>query len=102
MSEFKGLGKKLGKTAAKAIKKTEEVADIAVKYVKLRSIDAKLDERYEVLGKLTYKQIKNGESYAERIAAVMEEIDVLREKRAAIVAEIEEAKKAKEETADEE
>jgi hypothetical protein len=95
MSEFKGLGKKLGKTAAKAIKKTEEVADIAVKYVKLRSIDAKLDERYEVLGKLTYKQLKTGESQAERIALYIESIDKLRADRKALQAEIE-AEKAKE------
>ena len=35
MSEFKEIGKKLKKTAAKAIRKTEEVADIAAKYVRI-------------------------------------------------------------------
>ena len=94
MSEFKGIGKKIRKTAAKAIKRTEYVSDIAAKYVKLRSIDSKLDDRYEMLGKLTYKQLKTGESQAERIALYIESIDKLRADRKALQAEIE-AEKAK-------
>ena len=102
MADWSSIRDTLSRAANKAAQKTGELADTASKYVKLKSVDSKLSAKFELLGKLTYKQIKNGESYAERIATVMEEIDVLREKRAAIVAEIEEAKKAKEETADEE
>lgn len=95
MSEFKEIGKKLKKTAVKAIRKTEEVADIAAKYVRLRSIDSKLDDRYEMLGKLTYKQLKTGESQAERIALYIESIDKLRADRKALQAEIEAEKMKK-------
>ena len=102
MADWNGIRDTLGRAANKAVQKTGELADTAAKYVKLKSVDSKLSEKFELLGKLTYKQIKNGESYAERIATVMEEIDVLREKRAAIVAEIEEAKRVKEEPEDEE
>lgn len=82
------IGKAIKKTAAKAIRKTEEVADVTAKRIKLRSIDSKLDERYETLGKLTYKQLKTGESQAERIALYIESIDKLRAERKAVQAEI--------------
>ena len=64
MSEFNSFCKKVKKTAAKVAKKTGEAADMAVKYVKLQKIDSKLSDRYEMLGRLTYKQLKTGESYA--------------------------------------
>ncbi len=97
MATWYGLRDTLGRAANIAVEKTGEFADSAKKYVKLRAVDAKLNAGFELLGKLTYKQIKNGESYAEKIAAVMEEIDDLRERRAQIVAEIE----AEEKTTDE-
>ena len=102
MADWNGIRDTLGRAANKAVQKTGELADTAAKYVKLKSVDSKLSEKFELLGKLTYKQIKNGVSYAEKIATVMEDIDALRERRAAIVAEIEEAKRVKEETEDEE
>ena len=94
MSEFGRFCKKVKKVAGKAVKKTGEVADIAVKRVKLQRIDSKLSDRYEMLGRLTYKQLKTGESYAEKIALYIEAIDQLRADRKALNAEIE-AEKAK-------
>lgn len=94
MSEFGIFCKKVKKVAGKAVKKTGEVADIAVKRVKLQRIDSKLSDRYEMLGRLTYKQLKTGESYAEKIALYIEAIDQLRADRKALNAEIE-AEKAK-------
>ena len=89
MSEFGIFCKKVKKVAGKAVKKTGEVADIAVKRVKLQRIDSKLSDRYEMLGRLTYKQLKTGESYAEKIALYIEAIDQLRADRKALNAEIE-------------
>ena len=89
MADWGGIRGTLGRAADIAVQKTGEFADSAKKYVKLKSIDSKLNAKFELLGKLTYKQIKNGESHAERIATVMEEIDLLREQRAEIVAQIE-------------
>ena len=94
MSEFGIFCKKVKKVAGKAVKKTGEVADIAVKRVKLQRIDSKLSDRYEMLGRLTYKQLKTGESYAEKIALYIEAIDQLRADRKALNAEIE-AEKSK-------
>lgn len=102
MADWNSIRGTIGRAANKAVQKTGEIADSAAKYVKLKSVDSKLSAKFELLGKLTYKQIKSGESYAERIATVMEDIDLLREQRAEIVAEIEEAKRIKEEAQDEE
>ena len=89
MSEWNDLYNKVKNVADKAVKKTEEFADIAAKHVRLHRIDSKLSDRYENLGKLTYKQLKTGESQAERIAAYIESIDKLRADRKALQAEIE-------------
>ena len=88
MSELNEFYKTVKNVADKAVKKTEELADIAAKHVILHRIESKLEERYENLGKLTYKQLKTGESQAERIAAHIESIDKLRAERKAIQAEI--------------
>lgn len=88
MSEWNSLCKKVKSAAGKAVKKTEELADTAAKYVRLHRIDSKLSDRYENLGKLTYKQLKTGESQAERISAYIESIDKLRADRKALQAEI--------------
>ena len=89
MSEFNNFCKKVKKTAAKAVKKTGEAVDIAAKYVKLQRIDSKLSDRYEALGRLTYKQLKTGESHAEKIALYIQSIDQLRVDRKNLNEEIE-------------
>ena len=104
MANWNDIKVKVGKAANTAAKKTGEIADTASKYVKLKSVDVKLSSKYESLGRLTYKQLKNGGSQAQSISAVIEEIDALNEQRKAIKAEIEaekqrraEAKAAKKE-----
>ena len=88
MSELNSFCKKVKSVAGKAVKKTGEFADLAAKYVRLHSMDSKLDDRYEMLGRLTYKQLKTGESQAEKIAAYIESIDKIRADRKALQAEI--------------
>ena len=89
MSELNSFCKKVKSVAGKAVKKTGEFADLAAKYVRLHSMDSKLDDRYEMLGRLTYKQLKTGESYAEKIALYIDSIDKLRVDRKALNDEIE-------------
>ena len=108
MSEFNNFCRKVKKTAVKAVKKTGEAVDIAAKYVKLQRIDSKLADRYEALGRLTYKQLKTGESYAEKIALYIQSIDQLRVDRKNLNEEIEadkaryKAKETEEKTEDSE
>jgi len=90
--------------ANKAVKKTEELAEMASLRIRFKSLEAKRDEQYRLLGKLTYRQLKTGESQAERIAPVIEELDTVRAKLRALTEEIEAAKAAsaaKKELADE-
>ena len=93
MADWNEIRAKISKAANKAVKTTGEVADIATKQIKLKSFDSKLSAKYEDLGRLTYKQIKSGESQAESIALIIDEIDSLRVKRKELEDEIAEDKK---------
>ena len=93
MADWKKIRKNVGTATNKAIEKTGELADMASMHVKLKTLEAKRKEQYAKLGKLTYRQLKSGESQAEKIAPVIEELDALQEKVFAVVADIERAKK---------
>ena len=83
--------------AKKAVKTTGELADSASMQIKLKSLESKRDKKYKELGRLTYRQIKTGESLAESIAPVIEELDVIREDIRQQMKAIEDAKKARSE-----
>lgn len=85
-SEIKG---KIGKTTDKVVAKTSEVADIAAKHVKLKTIDGKLSGKYEDLGRYYYKQLKNGQSEEEKINKLVDNIEKLIADRKALREEIE-------------
>lgn len=87
---FKSSAKK---AANKAIRETGDAADLASLHIKLKSIEAKRNEEYEMLGRLTYRQLKTGISQAERIAPVIENLDKMRAKIRNINDQIEEVKK---------
>jgi len=95
MADWKKIRNNVSKATNKAIEKTGELADMASMHVRLKTLEAKRKEQYAVLGKLTYRQLKNGESQAEKIAPVIEELDALQEKIRAVLAEIEIAKAQK-------
>ena len=80
MADWNTVRTTIGQAASKAVHKTGEVADTASLYVKIKAAEAKLDGYYTALGKLTYKQLKSGESQAEKIAPVVDKIRALREK----------------------
>ena len=84
------------RAANKAIKETGEAADIAALHIKLRTLEAKRNSEYEMLGRLTYRQLKTGVSQAERIAPVIENLDKIRGKIKKITNEIDDAKLARE------
>lgn len=93
MADWNKIKENVSVAANKAIKKTGEIADIASKYVKLKNLDSKISSRFEELGRLTYKQIKEEQSQAGKISAVIVAIDKLREARNALNEEIEAEKK---------
>ena len=59
------------------VKKSEELAEAAAMRVKLAKLTAKRDDQFEKLGKLTYRQLKTDDSFAEEIAAIISQIDTL-------------------------
>lgn len=95
MADWKKIRKNVTKATNKAIEKTGELADMASMHVKLKTLEAKRKEQYALLGKLTYRQIKHGESQAEKIAPVIEELDALQDKIRSVLTDIETAKTQK-------
>ncbi len=95
MADWKEIRTSAKKTADKAIKKTGELADVASMHIRLKALEAKRDAQYKQLGKLTYRQMKTGESLVGQIAPVIEKLDELREKIKALVTEIEAEKAAR-------
>ena len=85
----------MGKAASNTLRTTEEIAGNATMHVKLARLMSKRDDLFEKLGKLTYKQLKMDESYAEEIAAIISQIDTLGTQIAAQKAKIEIARAEK-------
>ena len=83
------------KLTNKAIVKTGELADSASLHLKLAQKEATLAELYEQFGKLTYKQIKQGDSTEEKATELIEKLDALCAEISAIKAEIQAKKDAK-------
>ena len=81
--------------ANRAMQKTGELADLAAMRIRLKALESRRDELYRKLGQLTYRQLKTGDSQAERIAPVVEKLDVVRAKIRAQIAEIEEERGAR-------
>ena len=97
MADWNSVRSGATRVANKAIRKTGEVADIASIYVKIKMAEAKLEGYYTTLGKYTYKQLKTGESQAEKIKPIVDGIDATREKIKLLRAKLEEEKQRKKE-----
>ncbi|MBO7310118.1 MAG: hypothetical protein J6U86_01850 [Clostridia bacterium] len=106
MAKWNEIRSSVSRAANSTVKKTEKFAETASMHVKLARLMSKRDEQFEKLGKLTYKQLKTDESYAEEIAAIISQIDSLGiqiVKQKAIIEQAKaekEAKKAKKAQAD--
>ena len=95
MANWNDIKTSVGQAANKTIKKAGEIADSASLKFKLTTQKAKLNDRFERLGRLTYKQLKTETSYAEDIANTISEIDYIREDIKELKAKIEAAKEEK-------
>lgn len=80
MADWDKIKKNIGNAAEKAKKKTGELVDDASMQIKLKSLESKRNKLYEQLGRLTYRQLKTGESQAEKIAETIEGLDEVRAK----------------------
>lgn len=93
MADWEKIRKNLGVAAEKAKKKTGELVDDASMQIKLKALESKRNQLYEQLGRLTYRQLKTGESQAEKIAQTIEGLDDVRAKHRAQAALIEKTKR---------
>lgn len=100
MADWEKIRKNLGDAAQKAKKKTGEIASDASMQIKLKSLESKRDALYEQLGKLTYRQLKTGESQAEKIAETIDALDDVRAKHRAQAVLIEKTKRERAEKKD--
>ena len=85
------------RVADAALKETGDAADIAALNIKKKTLEAKRNSEYEMLGRLTYRQLKTGVSQAERIAPVIEKLDMIRARLKKVDNDIEETKQARSE-----
>ena len=93
MADWNKIKENIGVAAQKAKKKTSELVDDASMQIKLRALESKRNQLYEQLGRLTYRQLKTGESQAEKIASTIEGLDDVRAKIRAQAALIEKTKR---------
>lgn len=95
MAKWDDIRSGVKSAASTTVKKTEEIASSASMHVKLARLMSKRDEQFEKLGKLTYRQLKTDDSYAEQISAVIAQIDALGAQIANQKAKIEQSKAEK-------
>ncbi len=86
----------LNKVANKAAVKIEELSDTAQLHIKAKSIDVKLCEAFEKLGRLYYGQLDGEVGKADDIDACVKEIDRLKRELNDINEQIEQNKKKNE------
>lgn len=102
MANWEDIKASVSRATNKTIKKAGELADTASLHFKLKTLKVKQSENFEKLGKLTYKQLKTDNSYAEAISELIAEIDALREEIKALKEKIEAAKAEKHTAEDDE
>ncbi|MBE6596919.1 MAG: hypothetical protein E7641_04530 [Ruminococcaceae bacterium] len=93
MANWDNIKANVSKAANKTAKKASELADIASLHFKEKTIKAKINTKFEKLGKLTYMQLKSNISQADAIAVTINEIDELRRDLKEVKAKIEESKR---------
>ena len=92
MATWNEIKTEVGAFAAKAKRRTEEIADTTSMRVKLAALKTKLDSQFKKLGKLTYDQLKGEESLADKISEAVISIDKLKDDIATLKKKIEIAK----------
>ena len=97
MASWNEIKAKICKTTDKVVAKTSEVADTAAKHVKVKTIEGKLAEKYEELGRVYYVVLKGEEAEEGKAEAIVAEIEALVAEKKAIKAELEAEKQRREE-----
>ena len=101
MSIFNRAWNATKRTAKKISDKTEELIDSATLSVKIKNLEAKIDEHYEALGRIVYRDLHTEDDLEEEKLEAIAAIDALFDRIAALKAEKEAAETKKKEAAEE-
>lgn len=99
MSIFNRAWNATKRTAKKISDKTEELIDSATLSVKIKNLEAKIDEHYEALGRIVYRDLHTEDDLEEEKLEAIAAIDALFDRIAALKAEKEAAEAKKKEAA---
>ena len=94
MSLWNRVCVKTQKAFAVVGEKTEELASAAAKALKIKSLEMKLDEQYEKLGELVYRDCHVDDDLEEERLAIIAAIDALFDEIALLKSEDEDTKTA--------
>ena len=101
MSAFRRFCTATKRTANKVANKAEELADSAVLTVKIKNLEMKIDEKYEELGRLVYRDLHTDDDLEEEKLALVAAIDGLFDAIAELKCETAPAADGEQEKADE-
>ena len=77
MSAFNRFCAKAKRAAAKVSDKAGELVDSASRSVKIKSLEIRMDEQYEALGRLVYRDLHTDENLEEQKLELIAAIDAL-------------------------
>ena len=97
MSKLNRFFTKAKNAAKKVANKAESTVDSAKKSVKIKSLEMRVDEQYEKLGKIVYRDLHTDENLEEEKLEIVAAIDALFDKIAVLKAEKEEDVEASDE-----
>jgi hypothetical protein len=100
MSTFNRFCAKVRNAALKVTGKVEEIGDSAAASVRAKNLEIRIDEQYENLGRIVYRDLHTEEDLEEKKLEIIAAIDALFDELEQIKA-AKAAKKAKAEEADE-
>ncbi len=92
MSKFEKFVNSLENACDKAAKETAKLTDIAATKVKLKAEEARLCDKYEILGRESETLLRGMDEIPEQIAAALDEIRKVKEKIKVLEKEIEQKK----------
>ena len=90
MSTFNRFCNAARRTATKITDRAEELVDSAASAVKIKALEMRIDEQYENLGRVVYRDLHTEESLEEEKLRIIATIDALFDRIAELKGEVQE------------
>ena len=84
MSTFRRICTATKRTALKITDKAEQLVDTATASVKIKALEMRIEEKYEDLGRVIYRDLHTDDTLEEEKLAIIAEIDALFDRVAAL------------------